>query len=244
MRLSAATMDCKNRSSASMSDNESIGFSTILASSIHDMKNSLGVVLSSLDELMQSVGDALPPAQLSKLQWEAKRVNDNLVQLLALYKMENQGVALNVDEYFVYDFLEEVLVSEKPVLKTRNIELEVQCSHDLAWYFDRELIAGVLKNALGNALRYARTKVLITAGLEDHYLVLSVNDDGKGFNPKLLADGRQHAHGVDFSSGNTGLGLYFTARVAKLHKNKDRRGSIQLSNGQVLGGACFSIKLP
>jgi len=227
-----------------MIDNENIGFSTILASSIHDMKNSLGVVLSSLDELVRNVGDALPSAQLAKLQWEAKRVNDNLVQLLALYKMENQGVALNVDEYFVYEFLEEVLMSEKAVLKIRNIDLELRCAHDLAWYFDRELIAGVLKNALDNALRYANTKVLIMAGEEDHYLVLSVNDDGKGFNPNLVADGRQHAHGVDFSSGNTGLGLYFTSRVAKLHKNKGRRGIIQLDNGRALGGACFSIKLP
>jgi len=244
MQLSAETMVCNNGASVSMSDNANIDFSTILASSIHDMKNSLGVVLSSLDELVHGLGDALPPAQLAKLQWEAKRVNDNLVQLLALYKMENQGVALNVDEYFVYDFLEELLVSEKAVLKTRNIGLDLQCERDLAWYFDRELIAGVLKNAIGNALRYARTKVLITAGEEDHYLVLSVNDDGKGFNYRLLADGLQYAHGVDFSSGNTGLGLYFTSRVAKLHKNKDRRGSIQLSNGQALGGACFSIKLP
>jgi len=242
--MQRGTMFSNNRSSVPVSDKEKISFSTILASSIHDMKNSLGVVLSSLDELVHGLGDALPPPQLAKLQWEAKRVNDNLVQLLALYKMENQGVALNVDEYFVHDFLEEVLVSEKAVLKTRNIELHLECAHDLAWYLDRDLIAGVLKNAIGNALRYAKTKVLITAVQEDHYLVLSVNDDGKGFNPRLLADGRQNAHGVDFSSGNTGLGLYFTSRVAKLHKNKDRRGCIQLSNGQALGGACFSIKLP
>jgi len=227
-----------------MSDNDHISFSTILASSIHDMKNSLGVVLSSVDELVNSVGDSLPSAQLGKLQFEAHRVNDNLVQLLALYKMEKQGLALNIDEYFVQDFLEEVMVAEKAVMTTRRIELELRCAGDLAWYFDRDLIAGALKNAVNNAVRYASTKVLITAEETSHYLVLSVNDDGKGFADGILADDRQQGHGVNFSSGNTGLGLYFTSRVAALHKNKARRGAVELSNGHELGGACFSIKLP
>lgn len=227
-----------------MNSSADIGFSTVLASSIHDMKNSLGLVLNSLDELMRSAGDALPPDQLAKLQWEARRVNDNLVQLLALYKLENQGLALHIDEYFVREFLEEIVVSEKAVLAMRNIELELRCADDLAWYFDRELIAGVLKNAIGNALRYAKARVLITGEVDDDYLVLSIHDDGEGFNDTLLAEGRQSGHGVDFSSGNTGLGLYFTSRVASLHKNKERQGMIELGNGHVLGGACFSVKLP
>lgn len=227
-----------------MTDNEHISFSTILASTIHDVKNSLGIVLSSLDELVRSAGDSLPAARLGKLQCEAQRVNDNLVQLLALYKLENRGLALNIDEYFIRDFLEEVLASEKAMLETRNIALDMQCAGDLAWYFDRDLIAGVLKNAVNNALRHARAKVLITAEEINHHLVLSVNDDGPGFSDAILAHGRQHGHGVNFSSGNTGLGLYFTSRVAELHRNKDRRGVIELGNGHVLGGACFSIKLP
>jgi signal transduction histidine kinase len=225
-------------------DHESIGFSTVLASSIHDMKNSLGVVLSSLDELIRSAGDALPSAQLARLQCEAQRVNDNLVQLLALYKMESQGLALNIDEYFVGDFLEEVLASEKTLLATRDIELDVQCPDDLAWYFDRELIAGVLRNAVDNALRYARSRVRVEAEEADDYLVLSVHDDGKGFSEGIAAPGESRGHGVDFSSGNTGLGLYFTARVAELHVNKGRRGGITLGSSTPLGGACFSVKLP
>ena len=226
------------------SEREPVGFSTILASSIHDMKNSLGVVLSSLDELVRSVGDALPSAQLVRLQCEAQRVNDNLVQLLTLYKMESQGLALNIDEYFVRDFLEEIVASEKSLLETRGIELDMQCPGDLAWYFDRELIAGVLRNAIANALRYARTRVRVEAEETDHYLMLSVHDDGKGFSESVTAQGRLQGHGLDFSSGNTGLGLHFTSRVAELHKNKGRRGGIELGASGPLGGACFSIKLP
>ena len=227
-----------------MNEKTSIDFSTILASTIHDVKNSLGVVLDSLDELVEIAGDSLPADKLGKLQYEAKRVNNNLVQLLALYKMENRGLSVNIDEYWVREFLEEMLIAEKAMLEARRISLEFKCEDDMSWYFDRDLVAGVLRNAINNAIRYAKGVVLITAEERDGYLVLSVNDDGEGFPENMLADGRQQGHGVNFSSGSTGLGLYFTSRVAELHKNRDKSGSIELANGHQLGGGCFSIKLP
>lgn len=227
-----------------MSENDTVSFSTILASTIHDVKNSLGIVLSSLDELVRTAGDSLPAERLSKLQYEAQRVNNNLVQLLALYKMENRGLAVNIDEYPVRDFLEEVLAPEKAMLKARRIKLDLKCAADMAWYFDRDLLAGVLRNAINNAIRYTKDTVLITAEEKDQHLLLSVQDNGKGFPESMLVAGAQQDHGVNFSSGNTGLGLYFTAKVAELHKNKERKGAIALSNGHALGGACFSIKLP
>lgn len=227
-----------------MSENTSIDFSTILASTIHDVKNSLGIVLDSLDDLVETADDSLPADKLGKLQYEAKRVNNNLVQLLALYKMESRGLSANIDEYWIREFLEETLMAEKAMLEARKINLEIRCEDDMSWYFDRDLVAGVLRNAINNAIRYAKGSVLITAEERDGYLVLSVNDDGEGFPENMLADGGRQGHGVDFSSGSTGLGLYFTSRVAELHKNRDKNGSIELSNGHRLGGGCFSIKLP
>ena len=227
-----------------MHKSEPINFSIILASTIHDVKNSLGIVLNSLDELIRTAADTLPTDQLAKLQYEAKRVNNNLVQLLALYKMENKGLAVNIDEYFVYDFLEEVLISERTTLEARKIKLDFACARNMAWYFDRDLVSGVLRNAINNAIRYAKSSVMVTAETKDGYLVLSVNDDGIGFPDNMVAEGKQQGHGINFSSGSTGLGLYFTSRVAELHKNKDKRGFIELTNGHQLGGGCFSVTLP
>jgi len=227
-----------------MSDSESIGFSTIIASTIHDVKNSLNIVLNSLDEVVQTAGDALPAEQVGKLQHEARRVSNNLVKLLALYKMENKGLAANIDEYPVREFLEEVLMPEQSVLEARKISLSLNCDDALIGYFDRELVAGVLRNAINNSVRYAKSAVLVSAEERDGYLALSVNDDGVGFPESMLISAEQQGHGVNFSSGNTGLGLYFSAKVAELHKNKDKRGSIELSNGHVLGGGCFTLLLP
>jgi len=50
--------------------------------------------------------------------------------------------------------------------------------------------------------------------------------------------------GLNQSSGSTGLGLYFAARIAELHERDGRRGRIELGNGGPLGGGEFRIYLP
>jgi hypothetical protein len=49
---------------------------------------------------------------------------------------------------------------------------------------------------------------------------------------------------VDFISNSSGLGLYFSSEVAKMHKHRQRSGSIALENGGTLGGGCFVLRLP
>ena len=41
-----------------------------------------------------------------------------------------------------------------------------------------------------------------------------------------------------------GLGLYFAALIAAMHKNSGREGTVAVANGGSLGGGCFRISLP
>jgi len=49
---------------------------------------------------------------------------------------------------------------------------------------------------------------------------------------------------VNFFSGSTGLGFYFSAQVAHLHENQGRHGVLTIENGGVFGGGCFVVTLP
>src|SRR6187402_1976467 len=86
-----------------------IDFSFVLASSVHDMKNSLGMLLNTLGEVMESY----PPQNeahsksYAVLEYEAARINSELIQLLSLYRLENEKIHVNIDEYFVIDILNE-----------------------------------------------------------------------------------------------------------------------------------------
>jgi two-component system sensor histidine kinase SenX3 len=50
--------------------------------------------------------------------------------------------------------------------------------------------------------------------------------------------------GVNFMTNSTGLGLYFSSEVAKMHKHRQRSGALRLENGGAYGGGCFVLTLP
>lgn len=221
-------------------------FSLIIASAVHDMKNSLGMLLNSLDTLC----DDLPEAKKDELntatiRYEAERVNSFLVQLLGLYKLENQGLSLHIDEYFVSDLLEEQQAHYQDLLNNRGIELKVDVANDLNWYFDRELILGIINNALNNAARYTQQRIDLLGYIEDEQLVIEVHDDGPGYPQAMLeADPAEINNNINFKTGSTSLGLYFATMVARMHEQAGRHGEVELSNGGRLGGSVFKVSLP
>ncbi len=226
--------------------NNSMDFNTILASLVHDMKNSLGMLLNTLDELIGdcelrgcTTSDLFP-----KIQYEAKRVNNNLIQLLTIYKIGESQYPLNISHNSVFDFIEEQSLLNKPLLDFKNIDIEIDCAEDLFWAFDRDLVAGVLNNVLNNSFRYAKDKIKISAIRKDGFLIISLEDNGSGYPESMLTSDLDSGKGTSFQTGSTGLGLYFSSTVAKMHKNKGNEGSVCISNGCSYGGGCFTIKLP
>lgn len=231
-----------------MNDNEpkQPDFSMIIASAVHDMKNSLSMLLHSVDQMC----DALPDDWKQKnntttVKYEAERVNSYLIQLLGLYRLQNKKLSLHIDEYFLSDLLEEQVAHYEPMLNDKNIELTVSADESFVWYFDREIVLGVLNNALNNASRYTKSQIEIVAKEENNFLVIEIHDDGKGYPQDLLdsAPG-EILNNINFQTGSTSLGIYFAEMVTRLHTQGDRKGSIKLSNGGRLGGGVFSIYLP
>ncbi|MBI4683510.1 MAG: HAMP domain-containing histidine kinase [Nitrospirae bacterium] len=223
-----------------------IDFPAVLASSVHDMKNSLGMVLNTLDEV---TGNCTPEncpshALLSQMQYEAARVNNNLIQLLTLYKMDEDQLSINISQYSASEIMEESVLQNKPLLDVKGIRIFTECPDDLSWFFDRNLISGVINNVLNNAFRYVREKIKIRAAENNGWFIISIQDDGKGYPDELLGTGPKTGRGVSFKTGSTGLGLFFASMVAMAHKNKGREGFISISNGGEYGGGCFTINLP
>jgi len=225
---------------------EKIDFYTILASSVHDMKNSLTLLLTTIDNMTEDGISRDDPAygNLLRVKYEANRVNNDLVQFLALYRIENSQYSVNIASCAVYDFLEEEILMHRPLLDYKGIEIILDCDRDMAWFFDRELVTGALNNVLNNLYRYTKDRVKISAKKENDYLVISVEDNGEGYPESLLNDDETSHRTIDFTSGRTGLGIYFASIAAEAHTNKGKEGFISMKNGGTYGGASFSIYLP
>lgn len=213
-----------------------IDFSTILAISIHDMKNSLGTIRELVQHLKQA---NIPDKNLMQLEFETSRMNNNLMQLLALYKIEIEQLRLHIDEYSSNDILNDVKAQQSALLELNHITLEIECNEDTLCYCDFDLICNAIASILNNAQRYSQQKVILSTGQYEDYTYFSIEDDGEGFPDNLLME-----NDIDFNNGNTGLGLFFVSTIARLHCNGDKRGYIKTSNDSRLGGAKFTLFLP
>lgn len=221
-------------------------FSMIIASAVHDMKNSLSMLLHSVDQMCDELPDEWKQkSNTTTVKYEAERVNSYLIQLLGLYRLQNQMLTLHIDEYFLSDLLDEQVAHYEPMLNDKNIKLTVSADESFAWYFDREIVLGVLNNALNNASRYTQTAIEIIAKEVDDFLVIEIHDDGKGYPQDLLdAPPGEILNNINFQTGSTSLGIYFAEMVTRLHTQGDKKGCIKLANGGKFGGGVFSIHLP
>lgn len=83
----------------------------------------------------------------------------------------------------------------------------------------------------------------LSGDMQDGYVVMRVEDNGPGYPAQMQHSGSQ-ASGLDFHTGNTGLGLYFAAQVARMHGNGERHGYTQTDNQGIDNGGRFSLFLP
>ncbi|MBF0538661.1 MAG: HAMP domain-containing histidine kinase [Nitrospirae bacterium] len=228
------------------SDGPQIEFSSILASSVHEMKNSLSMLINYLDSVIEHFEQdkSSEVKLLSQLQYNAKHVNNNLMQLLALYRLENAMYSLNLGYNPIVELVEDLIAQNKTLMDYKGITLDVDIDNDLYWFFDKDLLGGSLNSIINNSFKYTKDLIRISAYEADGYLNICIEDNGTGYPEHMLQDGKNQGKSISFKTGNTGLGLYFSSMVARCHKNREREGFITLNNSGTYGGGCFCISLP
>ena len=217
-----------------------------LASSVHDMKNSISILIDGLERVLGQVSPESFPAyrDMVHMTYEAKRINSNLIQLLTVYKVGKNIYPFDPLPQSIDEFTLNIFSQQAPLLQSQGITMELDYDKTLYWQFDEDLVGGVICHALNNAGRYTKDKVKLVIRKYHEMLELRVDDNGSGFPAHMVQEGIAAMHGTNFQGGSTGLGLYFSAMVAKMHFRKGKTGEISLENGGAYGGACFVLRLP
>ncbi|MCV9918952.1 MULTISPECIES: sensor histidine kinase [Pseudomonas] len=227
-------------------DNQGLDFSTVIASTVHDMKNSLSALIQAHSQWLARLPEAQREgSEQGVIEHELRHLNGMLVQMLGLYKLGVNQLPICPDYHELEDFIEAQLAAQQEVLKQRDIlaTWRIETDNPLG-FFDRELVASVVGNVLTNAIRYAGHALLISIEEQGEQLIISVNDDGPGYPERMLERQQDYVQGIDSSTGSTGLGLYFAARIAALHERDGLSGRIEIANGGALGGGLFRLYLP
>ncbi len=218
-----------------------------LASTAHDMKNSISVLSGTLENLIAGAAPAVDAAypQMAHMLYQTKRLNDNLIQLLALYKQVGQPeYPFDIQLLPVADLVDQVVSADRILLDSQGIVLETEVDPALLWHFDEDLIIGVVGHAINNAIHYTRDRIRLAIAQVGDELEIRVEDNGGGYPAAMLEAGVSAMRGVNFLTNSTGLGLYFSSEVAKMHRHRERSGSVHLENGGAFGGGCFVLRLP
>lgn len=200
-------------------------FVDLAALTVHGVKNRLAILAARAEARgdRETLRDALEAAA-------------TLSRLLACYKAEKGQLTADIEACTPADLVAE-LVAEVRQQTALTISAELERAPEL-WFYDEHLIRMVIRDAIYNALRYARREVIIAARTRAGWLDLGVRDDGPGYPPQILA---RAAGSWPLSREGTGLGLYLADRVAALHCNGERHGRVELANS---GGAAFHLLLP
>jgi len=228
-----------------MKTDQPLDFSTILATSVHDMKNSLALLLQSIEDL--DLADNLNTKQhksVAHLHYQATRINGTLMQLLALYRDENKQLPIYIEDNSVNELVSDVVERNRMYLNSHDIKVSIDVEDNLRGYYDLDLISYLLGDVFTNALRHTKSLVSISANYEDQFLVFKIEDDGPGYPDHMLnINGDQHS-AFNANKGRSGLGLLFAKKIAHAHQSNDHTGDISLLNKEDNGGSIFTLRLP
>lgn len=221
-----------------------INFATVLASSVHDMKNSLALVLQQLENVIAQTQDSAVGKDIAQISYEAQRINATLVQLLDVYRYQQRSIPLNLEHNYVDEMLEEVLMNNQLYLDNKGINLHLELDEDCQVFCDRDLIINLLNDIIVNAMRYTADSLYITAEQSHLGTTFEIADNGPGYPPEMLELVAKDEPPVLHEGSRTGLGLFFAQQIAAAHQRDGKKGFICLENGGNLGGSVFKLVLP
>ncbi|HNO73129.1 MAG: ATP-binding protein [Candidatus Accumulibacter phosphatis] len=203
-----------------------MSFADIAALTLHDVKN----------RLAQLAGRAEARGDLDTLH-ETIDASNALTRLLTYYRSDVGTLTLDIDAHAPAELAAE-LIDDTCIRGRRRIDLDCSQAPTL-WFYDETVVRMVLANAVQNAARYARARIVIEVAERSGFLEFLVRDDGHGYRQEVLDD----ATGVtaQVTRNGTGLGLRLARRIAEMHQNAGQQGEIRLDND---GGAVFRLLLP
>ena len=204
----------------------------------HDLRTPL-TVLKGYNEMLQTSDNSQTRETAATMGKHISRMENYVSSMSNLRRMEDAQpeyklIDLQTVASSLYDSAKIVCTKNgKELILQNNIPI-LQLSLDSAF------ISQVCNNLISNAVRYARTLVTISFTLHDNGLLLSVSDDGNGFDKDSLQKAANpYFTGESSHSEHFGLGLYICKLLCEHHN-----GYLRIENTEVGAKVSAFFKTP
>jgi two-component system sensor histidine kinase GlrK len=199
-------------------------FFTLMA---HELRTPLASIKEGINLLSEGAGGPVSTKQeriLSILRKEGLRLIDLVNSLLDFSKMDAGMMTYSFRPDEVPPLLRLVMTEILPLAEARKIRLEENISlTEIGIKMDRERILQVLRNLVGNAVKFTPEggRVMISARHSDHGVEVSVTDTGPGIPQESIATifdkFRQSSIDGQSQIEGTGLGLAIARHIITAH---------------------------
>ncbi len=190
----------------------------------HELKTPLQSLGMSIELLREGAADKLDDKQrqlLDAASEELARLKSLISDLLDLSKIEAGKVEMEFDRTPPRVLAEKAVGVFKTQAEEKHIDLVTDVPEDVPEVqADANKITWVLTNLVANALRYADSRITISARHVGQWVHLSVSDDGEGIAPEYQSRIFEKFVQVksEKSVGGTGLGLAICKEIVRAHK--------------------------
>ena len=211
---------------------------------VHDLKNPLATILANLEHVLGAEKLSVDASEaLGDAQEASRRLQGMLLNLLDVTRLETNTMPLKKVSTSLQGLARDVATQNQAIGRMRAVTVEIDLpAAPLVESIDGDIIRRVLNNLVENAVRYARTRVVVGLETLAGSAVFRIVDDGYGI-PAAVRDAVfdkfvQANAGAGASSVNRGLGLTFARLATRAHG-----GDVSVSCPPE-GGTVFRVTIP
>jgi two-component system sensor histidine kinase GlrK len=213
----------------------------------HEMRTPLTSIREGTNLFLEGVGGEVTEKQrklLTIISEESNRLIDLVNSLLDLSRLEAGMLPFHFTEEDIGPLIDRSLHELMPLAESRDIKLEKEIGEVTLVPMDTERIRQVLRNLIGNALKFTPHGglVRVVARQTDEGVHVSVTDTGPGIDQEHIPGIFEKFHQITPANSSrlqgTGLGLAIVKQIVLAHRG---RIWVESKMGQ---GSSFTFVLP
>jgi signal transduction histidine kinase len=196
---------------------------TVLAVVAHDLRNPLQTIGLGTELLAREIGHEGEPVneQIARIRRCAERARRLVDNILDSARIGANPFPIASEEWLLPDLIDEALSPFEPIAGTRGIQLDLPdpSTIDGSIICDRDRIAQVLSNLVGNALQYTARggRVAVDVRRTPNVVQFSVADTGVGMTRDELDHAFERQWRGQGPGHGSGLGLWIVKALVEAH---------------------------
>jgi len=221
----------------------------LIANISHDLKTPITSINGYIEALVDGVVTSPDKVNnyLNIIHNNTTYINNLIDDLFLFSKLDMQKLDFNFETVKFKAFMSDLMEEFDFVLKEKDIEFkfEDRLSEELEINIDGKRIYQVIRNVIGNAIKYGRQKdsiIKVELSNNNEWIKMEIKDNGPGIPEDKLSNIFNRFYRIDTERTkdfmSTGLGLAIAKEMVEAHGGKIYASSIM---GK---GSTFSIELP